>query len=89
MWTTLSCILFGLQALGLGAHSHVPGDESLDTEISIPKNLHPGPESGYLADMGGNSDSLSSSLRDPETLICDVLVLSSCLGAEYMIATQC
>lgn len=42
-----------LQALGLGACSHVPGDENLGKEISIPKNLNPGPRSRTSGRLGG------------------------------------
>lgn len=76
-----------LRALGLGAHSPVPGDESPDKEISVPKYLHPGPSIRTSGRLGENSP--SSSFRDPEALTCDVLGLPSCLGAGYVIVTQC
>lgn len=78
-----------LQALGLGAHSPIPGDESPDKEISVPKNLHPEPSIRTSGRLREKNDSPSSSLRDPEALTCDVLGLPSCLGAGYVIVIQC
>lgn len=64
MWTSLSYILLGLRpdlfdpgtkfaSPWAKACSHVPGDENLGKEISIPKNLNPGPRSRTSGRLGG------------------------------------